>query len=66
MVILFVRFDPEIAKFWIEDTDPTQAEKAFKIPEVTITGALAAITFKEPLYSSEHPVVELITVNLKL
>ena len=66
MVMLFVRFDPEIVKFCREDTDPTQVEKAFKIPEVIITGALAAITFKEPLYSSEQPVVELITVNLKL
>ena len=65
-MILLVRFDPATVKFWTEDTEPAQVEKAFKIPEVTITGALAAITFNEPLYSSEHPVVELMTVNLKL
>lgn len=49
MVMLLVRFDPEMVKLWAEETDPAQAVKAFNIPVVTITGAVAAITFKDPL-----------------
>lgn len=49
MVMLFVRFDPEMVKLWAEEADPAQAVKAFNIPVVTITGAVAAITFNETL-----------------